>query len=179
MDKVRSTDQFFAYAKSNLSANDYQSLALLYQPIIGVFAFSLYSTLWNLLNRQNLISEKYLHSDLESILNCKITKIEEARRNLEALGLMNAYLHDDCFAYEMKLPMTASSFINDGILGAYLQNCVTESRYDRLLKFFKIAPIVKDGFVNVTKSFNEVFPAMPSIQKPTEGKVHYSEGIRV
>lgn len=169
MDKVRSTDQFFAFAKSNLSANDYQSLALLYQPIIGVFAFSLYATLWNLLNRQTLLSEKYLHSDLECILNTKVTKIEEARRNLEAVGLLNAYYQSDCFVYEMKAPMSPSSFINDGILGVYLQDCVTEARFDRVLKFFKIAPISKDGFVNITKSFNDVFPGITGTAKKAEG----------
>jgi replication initiation and membrane attachment protein len=169
MDRVRASDQFFAYAKSNISANDYQVLSVLYQPIIGVFAFSLYSTLWSLLNRQNLLSDKYLHGDLESFLNCKIGKLEEARRNLEAIGLLNVFYHNDCFAYELRLPMSASSFINDGVLGAYLQNCVTETRYDRLLKIFKIAPIDKEGFLNVTKSFSEVFPAISETKKTVDG----------
>jgi len=170
LDRIRVTDQFFTYAKSNIGANDYQVLTLLYQPIIGVFAYSLYNMLWSLLNRQNLISEKYLHGDLESYLNCKVTKIEEARRNLEAIGLLNVYLHDDCFAYEIKLPMSASSFINDGILGSYLQNCVTEPRYEKLLRLFKIAPVSKDGYLNITKSFNEIFPAIPETKRTTDGE---------
>ncbi|MDD3126439.1 MAG: DnaD domain protein [Candidatus Izemoplasmatales bacterium] len=170
MDKARATDQFFVYAKSNLGANDFQTLSLLYQPIIGVLAFSLYSTLWHLINRQNLISERYLHSDLESILNYKIVKIEEARRNLEAIGLMNVYFHDDCFAYEMKLPMAAASFINDGVLGSYLQNCVTESRYEKILKLFRIVPVNKTDFINLTKSFNDVFPAISDSKKLTSGE---------
>jgi replication initiation and membrane attachment protein len=160
MDRVRSTDQFFVYSKSYISAGDYQTLALLYQPIIGVLAFSLYCTLWNLLNRQTLLSERYLHSDLESLLGTEIAKLEEARRNLEAIGLLNAYFHDDCFAYEIRLPMSPSSFINDGVLGTYLQTCITEKRYEKVLKLFQLAPVVRDGFVNVTRSFDEVFPAI-------------------
>jgi replication initiation and membrane attachment protein len=145
-------------------------MALLYQPIIGVFAFSLYTTLWNLINRQTLVSEHFLHSDLESLLNCKVTKLEEARRNLEAIGLLNAYFHDDCFAYEIKLPMSPSSFINDGVLGTYLQSCVTEQRYEKILKIFQLAPISKDGFVNVTKSFDEVFPAIEANKPSADGE---------
>lgn len=160
MDRVRGTDQFFVYSKSYIGATDYQSLALLYQPIIGVLAFSLYSALWNLMNRQSLQSERFFHSDLESFLNVKLVKIEEARRNLEAIGLLRAFFHDDCFAYEMRIPMAPASFINDGVLGSYLQNLVGENRYDKILKIFQLAPVVRDGFVEVTKPFNEVFPAM-------------------
>lgn len=160
MDRVRGTDQFFVYSKSNIGATDYQSLALLYQPIIGVLAFSLYSVLWSLMNRQTLQSERHLHSDLESLLNVKLAKLEEARRNLEAIGLLRAFFHDDCFAYEMKIPMAPASFINDGVLGSYLQNLVGEKRYDKILKIFSLAPVVRDGFVEVTKPFNEVFPAL-------------------
>lgn len=160
MDRVRGTDQFFVYSKSYIGATDYQTLALLYQPIIGVLAFSLYSGLWSLMNRQTLLSDRYLHSDLESVLNVKLPKIEEARRNLEAIGLLHAYYHDDCFAYEMKLPMAPASFINDGVLGAYLQNLVGEKRYEKILKIFQLAPVVRDGFLEVTKSFDEVFPAI-------------------
>ncbi|HOW37615.1 MAG TPA: DnaD domain protein [Bacillota bacterium] len=160
MDRVRATDQFFVYSKSNISAGDYQTLALLYQPIIGVLAFSLYCTLWNLLNRQTLLSERYLHSDLESLLGSKVGKLEEARRNLEAIGLLNAYFHDDCFAYEIRLPMSPSSFINDGVLGTYLQTCVNEKRYEKILNNFQLAPVSRDGYVNVTRSFDEIFPAI-------------------
>ncbi|MDD3842293.1 MAG: DnaD domain protein [Candidatus Izemoplasmatales bacterium] len=170
MDKIRTTDQFFVYAKANISANDFQVLSLLYQPIIGVLAFSLYSTLWHLINRQNLMSDHYLHSDLESILNNKVAKIEDARHHLEAIGLMNVYFHNDCFAYEMKLPSSAASFINDGILGSYLQNCVTDSRYEKILKLFRIVPVNKTDFLNLTKSFNDVFPAIPNGKKMTEGE---------
>ena len=100
-------------------------------PIIGANAYALYSVLCNLLNRQTLSSEKYLHTDLESFLNIKLSAIETARNQLEAIGLLNVYLYNDCFAYEIKLPMSPSSFINDGVLGQYLQSIVTEDQIGR------------------------------------------------
>lgn len=77
-------------------------------------------TLRELLDKQNLASQEYLHADLESLLNRRIEDIEADRHKLEAVGLLDTHYLDDRFVYELKLPMSAQSFINDGILGQYL-----------------------------------------------------------
>ncbi|MCK7487120.1 MAG: hypothetical protein MZU97_17620 [Bacillus subtilis] len=63
------------YSKAHLAAIDYQVLSLLYQPLIGPGALTLYLVLFGLLNRQTMISEAYLHSDLESLLSMKVEKL--------------------------------------------------------------------------------------------------------
>ncbi|MFH0993676.1 MAG: DnaD domain protein [bacterium] len=161
MERVRRNDQFFAYAKTLLSTADLQTLTLLYQPLVGVSAFTFYLTLFGLLNKQTLISEKFLHSDLESILDIKLEKLEEARQKLEAIGLLTAWFKTDTFAYELVLPMSAASFVNDGVLGQYLQAAVTEDRYKKLIKLFKTTKVTKDGYIDITKGFDEMFPGMP------------------
>lgn len=161
MDKIRRNDQFYVFSKSNISAADYQVLSIFYMPIIGPNAFGLFSILCNLLNRQTLSSEKYLHTDLESMLNIKLASIETARNQLEAIGLLNSYLYNDCFAYELKMPMSPSAFINDGVLGQYLQAAVTEERFKKIVSLFKISKIDKTGYINVTKNFEDIFPAIP------------------
>jgi len=160
LDKIRRNDQFYAFSKSNIGAADYQVLSIFYMPIIGPNAFALFSILCNLLNRQTLSSEKYLHTDLESMLNIKLSAIEAARNQLEAIGLLNAYLYNDCFAYELKMPMSPAAFINDGVLGQYLQAAVTEDRFRKIVSLFKVAKVDKTGFINVTKNFEDIFPAI-------------------
>jgi len=182
MERVRRNDLFFAHAKTMPSSADYQALTLLYQPLVGVSAFSLYLTLFGLLNRQTLVSEKYVHSDLESVLDVKLETLEEARRKLEAVGLVVTGFKSDCFAYELVLPMSAASFVNDGVLGQYLKAAVTEERYAKIIKMFKTTKVTKDGYVDITKSFDEMFPALPadgSEQEPDLARRVRSKSVKV
>ncbi len=159
MEKIRKSDQFWVHAKAFPDTNSLQALALLYQPLIGDKAYTLYMTLCALVNRQTLISEKYLHSDLESIMSVKLEQLEEARLKLEAVGLLGAYLRDDCFLYELKPPLSAYSFTNDGILGQHLRNALTDSRFDRILDLFKVPLVKTDEYRKITKQFDDVFTA--------------------
>ncbi len=162
METLRRSDTFIVSGEGICSSVDYQVLTLLYQPIIGQGAFTLYLTLMNLLNRQDLLSDEYLHSDLESFLGQKVSEIEQNRYKLEAIGLLVTFFANDNFTYEIKLPLSARNFINDGILGEYLIASVTKTRFKKLLKIFKVmAPNKKQKF-NISKAFNEVFPSIDS-----------------
>jgi len=160
LETIRRSDTFIISGEGFCSSIDYQVLTLLYQPIIGDSAFTLYLTLMNLMDRQSLVSEEYLHADLESLLNRKLDLIEQDRFKLEAIGLLVTFFAGENFTYEIKLPLNARSFVNDGILGQYLIAAITKKRFKKILKIFKIsAPSQKQKF-NITKAFNEVFPSL-------------------
>ena len=176
MEKVRRTDSFFIYSKTSLNPTDHQVLSLLYLPLIGTQAYSLYGLFSHLLNRQTLKSDVYLHSDLESLLSHKLSTIEIARHHLEAIGLLNVYFYNDCFAYELLSPLTPYAFINDGILGQYLQAAVTENRFKKICQLFKIESWDKASYIPITKSFNDVYPHMgQSDFVPIEGLMNGSK----
>jgi replication initiation and membrane attachment protein len=160
LETLRRSDVFVVSGEGLCSEIDYQVLTLLYQPIIGEGAFTLYMTLMNLLNRQDLISEEYLHADLESLLGKRVQEIEEDRHRLEAIGLLITFFANDSFTYEIKLPLSARSFINDGILGEYLIASITKTRFKKLLKIFKVKAPNKRQKYNISKAFNEVFAAI-------------------
>lgn len=168
---MRRTDRFIVFANSNISSCDYQALTLLYQPIIGLFAFGLYMTLRELLDKQNLASQEYLHADLESLLNRRIEDIEADRHKLEAIGLLDTHYLDDRFVYELKLPMSAQSFINDGILGQYLIGAITKERYKKLIQIFKLKVPGRKGYIRVSKTFDEVFPPLSADGSLVEGEL--------
>jgi len=88
LETLRRSDTFIVSGEGLCSEIDYQVLTLLYQPIIGQSAFTLYMTLMNLMNRQDFISDEYLHSDLESLMGMKVSEIEQERFKLEAIGLL-------------------------------------------------------------------------------------------
>ncbi|MDT8336469.1 MAG: DnaD domain protein [Candidatus Izemoplasmatales bacterium] len=160
METLRRSDTFVVSGEGLCSEIDYQVLTLLYQPIIGQKAFTLYMTLMNLMNRQDLISEEHFHSDLESFLGLKVSEIEEERFKLEAIGLLVTFFANDNFTYEIKLPLSARNFINDGILGEYLIASITKTRFKKLLKIFKVKAPNKKQKYNISKAFNEIFPAL-------------------
>jgi len=160
LESIRRSDTFTVSGEGICSSIDYQVLTLLYQPIIGNSAFNLYLTLMNLMDRQTLISDEYLHADLESLLDHKLDLIEKDRFKLEAIGLLVTFFVSDSFTYEIKLPLSARSFVNDGILGQYLISVITKTRFKKILKVFKITPPKKKQKFNISKAFNEVFPAI-------------------
>ncbi len=160
METLRRSDTFIVSGEGFCSSIDYQVLTLLYQPIIGQPAFALYMTLMNLMDRQSLISEEYMHADLESLLDRKLDLIEQDRFRLEAIGLLVTFFAGEAFTYEVKLPLNAKSFINDGILGQYLISAITKKRFKKILKIFKIQSPDQKQKYNISKAFNEVFPSI-------------------
>ncbi len=168
METLRRSDTFVVSGEGLCSEIDYQVLTLLYQPIIGQKAFTLYMTLMNLMNRQDLISEEHYHSDLESFLGLKVSEIEEERFKLEAIGLLVTFFANDNFTYEIKLPLSARNFINDGILGEYLIASITKTRFKKLLKIFKVKAPNKKQKYNISKAFNEIFPALEATDNEYE-----------
>ncbi len=168
METLRRSDTFIVSGEGLCSEIDYQVLTLLYQPIIGQSAFTLYMTLMNLMNRQDFISDEYLHSDLESLMGMKVSEIEQERFKLEAIGLLITFFANDNFTYEIKLPLSARSFINDGILGEYLIASITKTRFKKLLKIFKVKAPNKKQKYNISKAFNEVFPALETVDNEYE-----------
>ncbi|HPF41896.1 MAG TPA: DnaD domain protein [Bacillota bacterium] len=157
MDGIRRSDSFTVFSKSHLCATDVQIISLLYQPIIGTGAFALYFTLLGLVDHQTLVSSDYLQGDLESLLDTRLDIIENDRFRLEAIGLMETYYSDDHFMYEIKPPLSAESFINDGILGQYLIASITKDRFKKILNSFKLKPPALKKYTRMTKAFDEVF----------------------
>jgi replication initiation and membrane attachment protein len=168
LETLRRSDTFIVSGEGLCSEIDYQVLTLLYQPIIGQSAFTLYMTLMNLMNRQDFISDEYLHSDLESLMGMKVSEIEQERFKLEAIGLLITFFANDNFTYEIKLPLSARSFINDGILGEYLIASITKTRFKKLLKVFKVKAPNKKQKYNISKAFNEVYPAIETVDNEYE-----------
>ena len=140
----------------SLSIDDLNVLSLLYMPIIGNRAYTIYMTLYSALNRSSntrIVSV----SDIVDLFGIKIQTLEMERKKLEAIGLMVTYTKDNEYVYLLKAPLSARHFFNDCVLGAYLKNRVGEVLFNKLVNLFRIEAFDKTGYKNITEIFENVF----------------------
>ena len=138
---------------------------MLYQPIIGSMAVSLYYTLWADLDKTELLSAEYTHHHLMTSLRIKMESIVTARKKLEAVGLLKTFVKKgnvNNYVYEMFSPISASEFFNHPILNIVLYNNVGKKEYESLLKYFKVPRINLSSYEELTSTFDNVFESVPA-----------------
>ncbi|WP_027410197.1 replication initiation and membrane attachment family protein [Anoxybacteroides tepidamans] len=153
-------DRYIVRSSGILHDFDRKVVTLLYQPLIGSRAFSLYMTLWGELDQQ-FCGEETTHHSLMSIMQCSLKDIYEERLKLEGIGLVKTYVDrtkdPKLFIYELQPPLTPERFFTDGVLNIFLYNRVGRNKFQKLKQFFSIPSIDKKQFYPVTRSFNDIF----------------------
>lgn len=158
-------DTFVVVNRTILNEHDRKIISMLYQPIIGSIATSLYYTLWADLDKTELLSMEYTHHHLMTSLRIKMDAIVTARKKLEGTGLLKTFVRKDNvnnYVYEIYSPISASEFFNHPILNIVLYNNVGKKEYENLLKYFKVPRINLSSYEEVTSSFDEVFESLPA-----------------
>ena len=153
-------DTFSVYNKTLLNDHDRKLLVMLYQPIIGYKAVSLYFTFWTYLDKNEVISNEWTHHHLMTSMRLKLKDIVEARQKLEAIGLIKTYMKKgniNNYIYELYSPLSAHEFINNPILATALYNNVGTFEYDKIISYFKVARINLKEYEEITSSFNDIF----------------------
>ena len=98
---------------------------MLYLPIIGPLAVTLYNILVNDLNKQQIVSEVKTHDILLSNLHISSSELTDARNILEGIGLLKTYLKTDMinnYIYKLYSPVSAHEFFSDPIFNIVLCN---------------------------------------------------------
>lgn len=157
-------DTYIVLNQTILSENDKKTLISLYEPIIGPTAVSLYLTLWSDLDMREDMSISYTHHHLMTILKSSLEIIVNARKSLEALGLLKSFCKNDEniseYIYELYSPLSPSEFFNHPILGVLLLNNIGETEYNHLVQYYKRKTIKKDGYVEITSTMNATFKSV-------------------
>lgn len=142
-----------------LSDQDRQLVTLLYKPIIGTDAMSLYFTLWA--ESEYLQSEPLSHYFLMDVLGMPLKKIFEARVALEAIGLLKTWKLDKvdgrAFVYEVLAPLDASAFFSEPILATSLYSVIHEKSYIKVRDRFIKKQHTHLGYENVSRELKDVF----------------------
>ena len=88
-------DTYTVLNKTIITDKDRKLISMLYQPIIGYTAVSLYYTLIDDLDRLEIISDDLTHYHLMTTMQLKLDDIVIAREKLEAVGLLKTYMKKD------------------------------------------------------------------------------------
>jgi len=153
-------DTYTVLKKSTISDLDRRLITLLYQPIIGFSAVSLYFTLLDDLEKAEILSETFTHHHLMTSMQLKLEAIIDSREKLEAVGLMKTYLKKSNvneYAYLIYAPLSASEFLNHPILNIVLYNNVGKKEYDKIVKYFKVPRVSLKDYEEISKNFNDCF----------------------
>ena len=153
-------DTYTVINKTIITEKDKNIISILYQPIIGYTAVSLYSALLTDLDVQELMSEDLTHHHLITKMQLKLEDIIIAREKLEAVGLLKTYIKQDNinqYVYSIYSPLTAQEFFNHPILNIVLYNNVGKKEYEKLLNSFKPPKIVLKDYTEITSEFRDVF----------------------
>src|SRR5690625_887884 len=143
----------------NLTIDYTNSLIHLYQPLVGIDAISLYLTLLHDKELQEVVIMQTHHS-LMNQLNMTLDDIFEARRKLEAIGLMKSsqHLSDEktYYTYELILPFVPQKFFQDMMLSELLYRHLGKNKFQQL-KMFYVQEEQDEAGQDMTASFNDVF----------------------
>ncbi|PIO83212.1 helicase DnaB [Loigolactobacillus backii] len=154
-------DGFLVTKANYLSDFDRQILTYLYQPLMGVTAFSLFLTLWTEIVPNPLLSDQKPHTTLLALLNIDLPDFYDSRLRLEALGLLKTYTRTvpegRYFVYELYAPQAPNAFFKDDLLSLLLYEAVGEERFNILKDKFRLRVVSKKDLTEITKNFLEVF----------------------
>jgi len=153
-------DSYIVINKSLLNDNDRLVLTMLYQPIVGSNAISLYFTLWADLNKTEIMSNEYTHHHLMSTMCLKLDDISSARKKLEAVGLLKTFFKNasiNNYVYELYSPYTPSEFFSNPILSSALLSSVGKKEYQDLVSYYKIPKVNMNEFEDITMHFSDIY----------------------
>lgn len=156
-------DSYIVINKTILHDEDRRILTDLYLPVIGSDAVMLYFSFWSDLDKSQIISGENTHQKLTNNLRITIDEIERARNKLEAIGLIKVLVKKgniNNYIYELYSPASANEFLSHPILNVVLYSNIGKGEYDKLISSFKLPRLNTSNYIDITKSFNDVFDSV-------------------
>ena len=163
MRNILPADTYKVFNRAFIENKEKDIIVSLYQPIIGVLAVNLYLTLTNDLSQDNIESDYLSHQHLMGIMGVNLDTIVEARKKLEAVGLMKTFFRSDTinnYIYVLYAPLSPNEFLNHPILNVVLYNNLGKMEYDNLVNKYRTKKIITKDYIDVTTSFDKVFTSV-------------------
>jgi len=163
MRTILPADIYKVYRKGIILEDKKKVLTLLYQPIIGIDAVSLYLTLLNDINSNLVESDNLTHHHLMTNMQLNLDLIQKAREKLEAIGLIKTYYKEDSinsYLYVLYSPISANEFLNHPILNVVLYNNVGKMEYENIVSKFRTSRLNIKDYIDITCSFDDVFTSV-------------------
>lgn len=167
--EITPQDRYIIKTKEPIELNKISNLIDLYQPIIGVDSVSFYITLVNHVSLgKSGVSDLKIHRQLMSQMGISFKSIIQARKVLEAIGLLKTFKYSNIdeegqylVEYFIISPLDPLKFFQSDVLSVLLLNRIGKSQYKQLKE--KLIPNLKwenDSYNKgreITKSFDDIF----------------------
>lgn len=156
-------DTYKVFNKAFIENKEKDLIVNLYQPIIGVMAVNLYLTLYNDISEDNIESDTFAHHHLMGLMLVNIDTIIEARKRLEAIGLLKTFVREDVvnnYIYVLYAPLSAKDFLNHPILNVVLYNNLGKVEYEKVVDKYKTKKVITKDYQDITTSFDQVFKSV-------------------
>ena len=160
---VLPADTYTVINKSIITSYDKKIITMLYQPIIGYTAVSLYNTLLDDLEKSQMMSEELTHHHLMTTMQLRLDDILVSRKKLEAVGLIKTYMKKDNinqYVYLVYSPISVNEFFNHPVLNVVLYNNLGKKEYEKVKNYFKVPKVILKDYDDITASFDEVFTSV-------------------
>ncbi|MTV82627.1 DnaD domain protein [Secundilactobacillus folii] len=148
-------------ATTKLSDARRRVLDQLYEPILGVTAYSLATVMWRQVTLAVDLKAELTQTDLLTLLNVGLPTLISARERLEGAGLLRTYENQPDrlpdLIYELQQPVSGEMFFKDDLLSVLLLEVVGERQFDRLRRAFLPRALKRDQWHEISKSFLDVF----------------------
>lgn len=141
----------------SLSNDDINTLNLLYMPIIGSKALTVYMLFDSLINRSNFESNILKHSDILDLLGFKLDVFITSKKILEGIGLLSSFKNEETYLYILRQPLSPKNFLKSNVHGLMLYSKIGEELYNFLRDKFSIKKLDIKAYENISASFDDVF----------------------
>ncbi|WP_416729144.1 replication initiation and membrane attachment family protein [Fictibacillus sp. JL2B1089] len=176
--EVVPVDTYSVQCKGMLHEIDHKVLTMLYQPLVGAFAHSLYMTLWC---EVNMDRQTQKHQHLMNVTQFSLKDILAGRKKLEAIGLLKTFKKDGDssreYIYELQLPLSPNAFFTDGFLSIYLFNRLGKAKFTEVRESFYIAQTDVSDYKEVTASFSDVFTSLHPSEMSSKSYAEINENV--
>lgn len=156
---MQSLQKFNIKNNSILTNEDQKTLHLLYQPLIGVGALSLYNTFY-FLNQNFTLILNYNHQFLFDLLNIDEFLFIQYKEKLEAVNILQTFRNSKQEKiYFLQPPLNYVDFFKDPIFNQYLFSEIGEKLYAQLINLFNNDKntISLDNYENISKNFSDIY----------------------
>lgn len=155
------SDTFVVVTSEPLSEYKRKIFDDFYAPIVGVMASSLYNSFFTVLEFGKTESNPIKHEMLCKKLKLTEEAFLEARRSLEAIGLLDTYVkstpYEVQYLYVVKNVLTPYQFLTNSMYSNLLNVALGEEGYMNIIGEYMVHRYNVVEFENITSSFDEVF----------------------
>lgn len=153
-------DYYRCNLKSLIALYDLEAIMMLYQPIIGAKAASLYTTFVFEASYQEWV-EVNTHAQLAKKTMLNLLEIQDAKKQLESIGLIKSYRKENenstsSYIYEIYAPKTPVEFFKDPVFYGLLEAALDKKEVSRIRHIYKVNKTNLKGYYDISASFNDV-----------------------